>query len=61
MGLALEESIDEEKDQVMEAAGFKFVYEKELAPMVDGRVVDYHTGFLRKGFSITPAGRGRNC
>jgi len=61
LGLALEESIDEQKDRVVEAAGFKFVFEKDLAAMVEGRVIDYRTGFFRRGFSITPAGSGRSC
>jgi len=46
---------------VIEAAGFKFVFEKDLAAMVEGRVIDYRTGFFRRGFSITPAGSGRSC
>ncbi|NLA05708.1 MAG: hypothetical protein GX881_08365 [Firmicutes bacterium] len=47
---------------MFEAAGLKFVYEKGIAIYVERKVIDYHTGFLRKGFSIKAAGsRSRGC
>lgn len=43
-----------------EAAGLKFVYEKAIAVYVNGKVIDYHTGF-RRGFSVAPAVPGTDC
>ncbi|HOL16485.1 MAG: hypothetical protein WBK24_09255 [Dethiobacteria bacterium] len=40
--------------------GLKFTYEKAIAPYVDGKVIDYHTG-IRKGFSVTPADPSSQC
>jgi len=58
--LTLEESIDQEKDLAEEIDGLTFIYEKGLAPHVNGKVIDYHSG-VRKGFSISAANPGSSC
>ncbi|HPU01695.1 MAG: hypothetical protein GX890_07525 [Firmicutes bacterium] len=46
---------------VEEVEGLKFTYAKEIAPYVKGKVIDYHSGLIRKGFSVTPADPGTQC
>jgi hypothetical protein len=45
---------------VEEAAGLRFVYNKEIAPQLADRVIDYHTS-PQEGFSVTAPGPGDAC
>lgn len=43
---------------MVEVSGLKFVYEKGIAIYVEKKVIDYQTGFLRKGFQIKSSRAG---
>jgi Fe-S cluster assembly iron-binding protein IscA len=60
LGLTLEESIDEENDLVEKIDGLVFTYLRGIAPYVNGKVIDYHTG-PERGFSINSAQPGCSC
>lgn len=55
MGLALEESIQEEQDQQEEVDGISFIYEKKIASHVNDKIIDYITG-SQSGFYIKKEG-----
>lgn len=58
--MTLDELIDEEYDLVEKIDGLVFTYRKGIAPYVNGKVIDYHTG-VNRGFSVTAAEPGCSC
>jgi len=60
LALALDESLQEERDLLEHNNGVAFVYEKAIAPFVEDKVIDFQTG-PRGGFSITEEGRDADC
>jgi Fe-S cluster assembly iron-binding protein IscA len=51
LALALDESVQEGQDQLEETDGVTIIYDKNIAPHVNDRIIDYHTG-PQGGFSI---------
>lgn len=60
MGLALEESVKEDEDQVEEAEGVPFVLEKKVVPHLDNKTIDYITS-PQEGFIIRKEGKDPGC
>ena len=60
MGLALEESVEEEKDEVEKSEGISIVYEKGIESHVNDKVIDYVTS-PRQGFIIAKEGPDKGC
>ena len=57
LGLALEE-LKHTNDIVVESAGIKVVYSKDLASYVSGMSIEYSDKWYNKGFRLTGAGGG---
>jgi Fe-S cluster assembly iron-binding protein IscA len=49
------------KDVVKVVGDMQFAVDNEYADIIDYFEIDYHTGFLRKGFSVYPNGFKGNC
>lgn len=60
MGLALEESVQEDKDQVEQQNGVSIVYEKNIIPHVNNKVIDYQVS-PTEGFIIASEGPEPEC
>lgn len=60
LALTLEESVEQTRDQQEEIAGLSIVYEKRIAPFIEGKVIDYHTE-PQNGFTIMGKGPGGDC
>jgi len=52
LGLALEESVDEENEVVEKVDGLQFVCEEKVVPHVQGKILDYHQDEMNEGFTI---------
>jgi Fe-S cluster assembly iron-binding protein IscA len=60
LALALDESLKEDRDLLEQNDGVSFIYEKTIAPFVDGKVIDYQGG-PQGGFTIKSEGLDSNC
>ena len=55
MGLALEESVQEDEDQVERQNGVSIVFEKKLISHIENKIIDYQLT-PAEGFVITTEG-----
>ncbi len=60
MALALDETVNEEQDLLKEAEGVSIIYDKEIAPNVDNKIIDFIDG-PQGGFSISNEGPDNSC
>ena len=60
MGLALEESVQEENDQVEQQNGISIVFEKNIMPHIEKKIIDYQLS-PAEGFVITSEGPNPAC
>ncbi|GEM_PF-1368676 len=60
MALALDEAVNEGKDLLQEAEGVSIVYDREIAPNVDDKIIDFQGG-PQGGFSIRSEGPDNSC
>jgi Fe-S cluster assembly iron-binding protein IscA len=60
LGLALEESIQEDKDQLEQQGGVSIVFEKNILPYVSNKIIDYRIS-PSEGFVILNEGPNSSC
>jgi len=60
LGLALEESVQEEEDQVEQQNGISIVYDKNIKDHVSNKVIDYQLS-PAEGFVIATDGQEPGC
>lgn len=58
--MALEESVDENEDQVEETEGVSFVFEKKVLPHLNDKIIDYVTT-PQEGFMISKENPDTQC
>ncbi|MDO9534486.1 MAG: hypothetical protein Q7J85_03945 [Bacillota bacterium] len=58
--MALDESVKEDDDRLYETDGLTIIYEKKIAPHLNDRIIEFHSG-PQGGFSIQKEGSDSGC